>query len=187
MHSKPDLRVDFVHEDHFFRLGDLGRYPPLVLMFRFGIRTILILVSVVCACAATFVFLIATLRPLSPAYYADYLNTAPEIYAQLDDLSALDFGQRIYIYDESQFVDAISGCESTPSVANENGQVPALKFNGDIFIILRKWVNESGGLAISDDPEFASKLEQFDDDFVVKHLHSNVYHWKLDLERDSYR
>jgi hypothetical protein len=26
MHAKPDLRVEFVHDDHFFRLGDLGRY-----------------------------------------------------------------------------------------------------------------------------------------------------------------
>ena len=26
MHAKPDLRVEFVHSDHFFRLGDLGRY-----------------------------------------------------------------------------------------------------------------------------------------------------------------
>ena len=27
MHAKPDLRAEFVHSDHFFRLGDLGRYP----------------------------------------------------------------------------------------------------------------------------------------------------------------
>ena len=26
MHAKPDLRVEIVHDDHFFRLGDLGRY-----------------------------------------------------------------------------------------------------------------------------------------------------------------
>ena len=26
MHAKPDLRVELVHNDHFFRLGDLGRY-----------------------------------------------------------------------------------------------------------------------------------------------------------------
>ena len=26
MHATPDLRVEFVHNDHFFRLGDLGRY-----------------------------------------------------------------------------------------------------------------------------------------------------------------
>ena len=29
MHAKPDLRVEFEHSDHFFRLGDLGRYPTL--------------------------------------------------------------------------------------------------------------------------------------------------------------
>jgi hypothetical protein len=27
MHAKPDLRVELVHNGHFFRLGDLGRYP----------------------------------------------------------------------------------------------------------------------------------------------------------------
>ena len=26
MHAKPDLRVEFVHSGHLFRLGDLGRY-----------------------------------------------------------------------------------------------------------------------------------------------------------------
>ena len=26
MHAKPDLRAEFVHNDHLFRLGDLGRY-----------------------------------------------------------------------------------------------------------------------------------------------------------------
>ena len=26
MHAKPDLRVEFVHSDHFFWLGDLRRY-----------------------------------------------------------------------------------------------------------------------------------------------------------------
>ena len=156
-------------------------------MFRFGIRAILILLVIIAACAAGFALLIATLRPLSPAHYAKYLKTDSTVYSNLDDLSALDFGQRIYIYDENQFVDAISGCDVMPSIANKNGHVPALKFKGDTFIILRKWVNESGGLAISDDPEFAAKLEQFDDDFVVKHVHSNVYHWDLDLERDSYR
>jgi len=28
MHAKPDLRAEFEPDDHFFRLGDLGRYPP---------------------------------------------------------------------------------------------------------------------------------------------------------------
>jgi hypothetical protein len=30
MHAKPDLRVEFVDDGHFFRLGDLGRYPAQV-------------------------------------------------------------------------------------------------------------------------------------------------------------
>ena len=29
MHAKPDLRVEFVHSDHFFWLGDLRRYLAL--------------------------------------------------------------------------------------------------------------------------------------------------------------
>lgn len=33
MHAKPGLRVEFVHSDHLFRLGDLGRY---VAQPRFG-------------------------------------------------------------------------------------------------------------------------------------------------------
>ena len=145
------------------------------------------IVAVICVCAACIAFLISTLRPLSPADYAKFLNTDPAFYSAVENLSAIDFGNRIYIYDDNQFVDAINGCDSNPSVADNNGHVPVLKFNGDTFVILRKWVNESGGLAISDDPEFASKLEQFDDDFVVKHVRDNVYHWDLDLKRDSYR
>ena len=156
-------------------------------MFRFRLRTLLILIAMICVFAAGVAFLNSKLRPLSPAYYAKYLNTDPAIYSHLNNLSAIDFGNRIYIYDENQFVEAIMNCGSTPSVADNNGHVPALKFNGDTFVILRKWVNESGGLAISDDPEFASKLEQFDDDFVVQHVRENIYHWDLDLERDSYR
>ena len=48
MHAKPDLLVEFVHSDHFFRLGDLGRYSSLSnplqqienqLLFRRLIRT----------------------------------------------------------------------------------------------------------------------------------------------------
>jgi len=27
IHAKPDLRVEIELDDHFFRLGDLGRYP----------------------------------------------------------------------------------------------------------------------------------------------------------------
>lgn len=85
------------------------RYPRKVFMFRPALRTILILVSTVCGCVAAFCSLSISLRPFSPPHYARYLNTAPELYAQLDDLSALDFGRRIYIFDENQFVDAISG------------------------------------------------------------------------------
>ena len=174
-------------DDQSFRLGDHGRYPPLAAMLRFGIRTLLLLIAMLCVCTACIAFLFTTLRSLSPVHYAKYLDTDPAVYSHIDNLSAVDFGSRIYIYEDNQFVDAIIGCDSNPSVANKNGQVPALKFNGDTFVILRKWVNESGGLAISDDPKFASKLEQFDDDFVVKHVRDNVYHWDLDLERDSYR
>ena len=156
-------------------------------MFRFGIRTLLILIAMACAVAAGIAFLIVTLRPLSPTYYARYLDVDPATYSHIDDLTALEFGDRIYIYSDNQFVNAINDCDPKPSVADENGRVPVLKFDGDTYVILRKWVNESGGLAISNDPDFASKLEQFDDDFVVQHVYQNIYHWDLDLERDSYR
>ena len=40
MHAKPDLRVEFVHSGHFFRLGDLGRYSSWVMLRRyFGRQT----------------------------------------------------------------------------------------------------------------------------------------------------
>ena len=35
MHAKPDLRVEFVHSDHFFWLGDLGRYSSWVTRRRY--------------------------------------------------------------------------------------------------------------------------------------------------------
>ena len=156
-------------------------------MFRFSIRTILLLLAIVCICAAGVSSLIDALRPMSPTYYVKYLNVEPETYSHIANLTALEFGQRIYAYDQNQFVDAIRGVDPMPELADENGCVPVLKFNGDTYIILRKWVNESEGLVISDDPEFASKLEKYDDDFVVEHMRDNVYHWDLDLERDSYR
>jgi hypothetical protein len=156
-------------------------------MIRFGIRTILLMVAICAVCVFGFSYLLATIRPLSPTYYAQYLNVDSNTYSELKNLTALEFGQRIYAFDQNQFVDAIRNADTMPSVADENGHVPALKFDGDTFIILRKWINESGGLAISDDPDFASKLETFDDDFVVKHVHKNIFHWDLDLERDSYR
>jgi len=36
MHAKPDLRVELEPNDHFFRLGDLGRYPPRGSIIRFS-------------------------------------------------------------------------------------------------------------------------------------------------------
>jgi len=156
-------------------------------MLRFSIKTLLILVGMACVVAAGIAFLIATLRPFMPAHYANFLDVDPATYSHIDELTALEFGNRIYIYYDNQFVDAIKGCDSKPQIADESGHVPALKFDGDTYVILRKWVNESGGLAISNDPNFASKLEKFDDDFVVEHVRGNIYHWDLDLERDSYR
>ena len=154
---------------------------------RFGIRTILTLVAIACVTAAGFSFVLAQFRPLSPGYYAKYLDIDPRIYLQIEELTASEFGRRIYAYDENQFVHAINGAERKPQVSDDDGRVPALKFDGDTYIILAKWVNESSGLAISDCVDFPSKLVKYDDDFVVAHMHGNIYYWHLDLERDSYR
>ena len=40
MHAKPDLRVEFVHSDHLFWLGDLRRYSSWAMRWRyFGKQT----------------------------------------------------------------------------------------------------------------------------------------------------
>ena len=132
-----------------------------------GIRTILILVVFCCIGAAGISYLLPALRPLQPTYYAQFLDVDPETYLHLEDLNFTEFGFRIYAYEQNQFVNAIHGTDKWPQLADEHGHVPALKFDGDTFIIFRKWVNESGGLAISDDKQFATKLEKYDDDFCL--------------------
>ena len=156
-------------------------------MFRFSIKTLFILTTLACIFAAFIAFSMRVFDPMMPARYAGYLDVNPVTYSSIENLTALEFSDRIYSYDENQFVDAIKGCNVPPQLANEYGHVPALKFDGDTYIILRKWINESGGLAISSDPDFVKKLEQFEDDFVVRHVRGNIYHWDLDLERDSFR
>ena len=103
-------------------------------MFRFGIRTILILVAFCCIGAAGISYLLSALRPLQPTYYAQFLDVDPETYLHLEDLNFTEFGFRIYAYEQNQFVNAIHGTDKWPQLADEHGHVPALKFDGDTFI-----------------------------------------------------
>ena len=154
----------------------------LKLMFRFSIRTLLIVTAITCACVTLIAFLIATLRPLPTEHYVKYLKTDSTIYSPIDDLSAFEFGKQVYeTHYEYQFIDALADCDKTPSAADESGYVPALKFDGNVLVFLKCYVSGSEGLAISEDPEFAEKLKLLDVNFEVNHIRGKIYQWKLNL------
>ena len=150
------------------------------------VRTILAATLGVAICFVGFLVLVAVLlRPTNVDSYAKHISLDPAVYANVDDVTILDFGIRIYDYERNQFLDVLDGDVTPPQIADETGRVPVLKHDGDIYIILHKWVNESGGLAISDDPAFKTKLEALDHCFRVEHLRGNVYSWDNDLERSG--
>jgi len=151
-------------------------------MKSFG-RTILAATLGVGLCfVGLFVLMALLFRPTNVAAYATHVSLDPAAYANVDDVNLLDFGMRTYAYERNQYLGVLDGDIAPPQIADDSGRVPVLKYDGDIYIILHKWVNESGGLAISDDPDFKTKLETLDHCFRVEHLHGNVYSWDNDLE-----
>jgi hypothetical protein len=101
---------------------------------------------------------------------------------KVDSVSEFDLQMFAYIYDKNKYADAIPGATRLPKIADGRGRIPAFKLGDDFFVITWKWVNHSAGLAISDSPDFISKIESLDECFRISHISGDIYEWDLDLE-----
>ena len=131
---------------------------------------------------AMLVFLFILFSPSRPTSFVDDLSTDPATYSQIESISHDFLTLHSYGYERNKYVDALPNVRSKPNVADSAGNVPAFRMDDDIFIITYKWVNASSGLAISDDPEFKTKIETIDDAFRIQHIRDNIYQWDLDLD-----
>lgn len=142
----------------------------------------IVLTGLVAAIGAVTWFLMDWSREISPATYVAWLDSNPAVYAEVDSISETDLSLRAYAYDQNTFANAFPGALRLPKIADAKGHVPAFRLGDDIFIVTWKWVNSSAGLAISDSPEFKTKIESIDHCFRIRHLSGNVYEWNLDLD-----
>ena len=127
-------------------------------------------------------YLVMANSRIHPENYVGSLVTDPATYSTLETIDAKDLRDRLYHYQKSECVAAISKQRLMPNTVDGQNLVPALKCDDDIFIITHKWVNFSRGLAISNDETFVTKLQAADPGLSAWQLRDNVYGW--DLERD---
>ena len=147
-------------------------------------KKILVLVAaaaVVAIIACPMWFLYDRRTQIFPETYRPWLVTDRAVYANIDSVAESDFQLYAYGFYRNKYVNAIPNARRTPNVANDNGDVPSFEIDDDIFIVTFKWVSRSSGLAISDSPNFAAKLEGLDEYVSVKHLDENIYTWNLHL------
>ena len=144
------------------------------------ISTAIILCLLIAAFAIWFLY--GWSREMSPETYAIWLDADPARYRTVESIPESDLQLFAYAYEKNKFVDAIPGAARRPKIADDNGHVPAFKLGDDVFILTWKWTNNSAGLALSDSPNFISKIESLDDHFRVRHLSGNIFEWKLDLD-----
>jgi hypothetical protein len=122
-------------------------------------------------------------RVIRPETFGAHLITTPGLYEQTNSIEPEDLDWFAYAYDENVFVDVLSDKSILPTVADEQGRVPAFRLGDDVFVITNKWINDSRGLAISNDENFVAKIESLNEHIRVWHLRDDIYCWGLDLER----
>lgn len=122
-----------------------------------------------------------------PEYFADSLITDEKVYFELAPTVRDEIAMRAYDFDRNERVSAFGKLSVRPQLADANGNVPAFSNDGDVIIVLFKWVNVSSGLAISKDPSFSEKLEAVDPHFRARQLREWIYVWDLDLQRPRIR
>lgn len=149
-----------------------------------------VFISAICAIGvyilshlAMLVHYAVVVAPTRPSAYVDNLSTDPATYSQIDTIAPDDLSLHSYGFERNQLVDALPDVRRKPNVADAAGNVPAFKMGDDVFVITYKGRNESSGLAISNDPEFKTRIENIDPCFQVEHIRDNIYQWTLDLER----
>ncbi len=142
----------------------------------------IILFGIVAAAGSVAWFLYDWSREMSPATYVLWLDSDPAVYANVDSIPETDLQLHAYAHDKNKYANAIPNATRLPKIADVNGYVPAFKLGDDTFILTWKWVNSSAGLAISDSPDFKTKIESLDYCFRVRHVSGNIYEWDLDLE-----
>ena len=123
------------------------------------------------------VYLVMANSRIRPEIYVSALATDQDVYSSLENVETNYLLDRLYHYEANEFVAAISQQRLMPNTTNDQNLVPALKYDGDTFIITYKWVNFSRGLAISKGDDFVAKLQSLDRGLTAWPLGDNVYGW----------
>lgn len=113
------------------------------------------------------------LAPPPYQYIRNGVNRDLEYFSVAPVVATYDLGINLY-YPQKFATIRINGKSDT--------EVPVFIHDSDVFIYLWKGMSESGGIAISNDPNFIAKTERLESSLHIDRVDGNLFDWHYDGE-----